>query len=141
MRIDFSLKTISNENKKYRVITDTEGRLCVTVNSELLICEDGVLIIEFAICLKRWLAALNYSPYASMFYETMDSDEKPILAFDYLSRKQVFEIKSVWGNKLCNPFVSSLLLIDAASTFLKNLERELKEHSIHLVKIYDYCGG
>lgn len=105
------------------VTSEIEGTLIIKVNNCIIFNEEDLLLLEFAIYVKKWLDSDKKSNF---IYESMEFEEKPILSFEKIE-ENLWKINSVWFNQdqgdIC---VSHLELVNACTNFLSEFKNEFK---------------
>lgn len=124
MRLEYDIKTTPEETSGYNLTAYTEGVLRLLVGSSVFLEVDGILLVEFAIVLHKWLLQCASAP-TDFYYASMDFEEEPILMFRYDSGRDAFLLESVWSNKDVGSVLRSDA-IEAASRYLVALRDELK---------------
>lgn len=101
------------------VTSEIEGTLIIKVNNYIIFNEEYLLLLEFAIYVKKWL----YGDKKSNFiYESMGFEEKPILSFEKIE-ENLWKINSVWFNQdQGDIYVSHLELVNACTNFLNEFK-------------------
>lgn len=83
MKVEFEIISIpEGEQKKYPTAY-LEGSLKIMFNSIVFFNQSGILLIEFAILIDKWLERIKVDEFADFIFETMDNDE-PIISFEYV---------------------------------------------------------
>lgn len=124
IKIDFSVDGFPNDlSESYSLTAYTEGTLKISVDEEIIFDEPGILLIELFTSLHKWLSLLDDNNQLDYYYESMDFEEKPILAFDYIHKLDKYEIKSVWGH--LTAYVTLEEITNACTIFFSDLKNEL----------------
>lgn len=110
-------------SQSYELACLTEGNLCVEVDGDVLFDEDGILIIEFGMQLRSWIASLKGGEEIDFNYTSMDFEEDPVLRFGLYS-PGVVELSSVW-QKGSSPALRIEVVAEVARNFLKQLKEDL----------------
>jgi len=133
MKINFSVDEFPNDlSESYSLMAYTEGTLKISVDEEILFKESGILLIELFTSLHKWLNTLDDYNQLDFYYESMDFEEKPILAFDYIQDLDKYEIKSVWSYS--KAYVTLEEITNACIIFFNDLQNELlKKYDFKLV--------
>ena len=124
MKFNFKIEEFPNETESYHVPAYTEGNLRLTYDGKEFLNVDGILLVEFAIMLKKWLLVVEAGRMDSFVYESMDFEESPILEFKLLNNSTV-KPASVWqiheGNE-----VALETVVNAGKNYLRELVDEVK---------------
>lgn len=124
MKVEFEIISIpEGEQKKYPTAY-LEGSLKIMFNSIVFFNQSGILLIEFAILIDKWLERIKVDEFADFIFETMDNDE-PIISFEYV-KEDFYNIESIWKETEIIELISKTEIINAFEKYLVNLELELK---------------
>lgn len=124
MKVEFEIISIpEGEQKKYPTAY-LEGLLKIMFNDIIFFNQSGILLIEFAILIDKWLKRNKVDEFADFIFETMDYDE-PIISFKYL-KGDFYKIESIWKETDVVELISKKEIIYAFEKYLVNLEVELK---------------
>lgn len=105
------------------VASEIEGTLRIEVKNNTIFNEEDILLLEFAIYIKKWLDSDKDSNF---IYESMEFEEKPILSFEKEEDK-LWKINSVWFNQdQSDIYVSHPELINACTNFIDDFTSEFK---------------
>ena len=105
------------------VSSEIEGTLRIEVENDIIFNEEDILLLEFAIYLKKWLESDKNSNF---IYESMEFEESPILSFEK-KKNDLWEINSVWfGQDRSGIYISHLELINACINFISEFSNEFK---------------
>jgi len=126
MLIDFEITEIPNDEHKKYAIAYLEGNLKITIGNTVFFSQAGILLIEFAIVITKWLDKIKSGELSDLVYETMDHDE-PIISIIYV-KNSCFKIDSIWKEKNILPAI--IELNELTNAFLKYLDRLSKELKI-----------
>ena len=63
------------------MIADVEGRFQVNINNQLFFNEEGILVLEIAYVLMKWIEKIKSGKMIDFDYESMDYEDKPLLKF------------------------------------------------------------
>ena len=127
MRINFQITSTPIEDQKQYFIAYLEGVLKIFLKGELFFNSSDILVAELGLNLKNWIDTINSGSLLDFHYETMDSDENPILSFKYKG-KEGFIIESPWQEfEASDIIVKKENLIQEVKAFLKKLDKELDE--------------
>ncbi|MBI2374008.1 MAG: hypothetical protein HYV07_08420 [Deltaproteobacteria bacterium] len=144
MRFEYDITTFPVDPGGYNLTAYTEGVLRLLVGASVFLDASGILLVEFAVVLRKWLRACASGPI-DFYYASMDFEEEPILAFRYDTSGGQFRLESVWSETDVGP-VSRAEVIAAAQQYLAQLRDDLKRgHDVDLDKtleeaLMDGCG-
>lgn len=124
MRFAYEISSFPREVEGYNLISYTEGTITLFFGPVVYLNATGVLLVELAVVLYKWLLASRGRP-ANLYYASMDFEEEPILALNYDTVHDCFWPESVWAEATVDP-VSPTEARDAAETYLKELREELE---------------
>lgn len=131
MRFQYDITTFPPETGGYNLTAYTEGVLRLIVDTSVFLEVDGILLVELAIVLHKWLRAFASGP-VDFYYASMDFEEEPILAFRYDASEDRFRLESVWSDSDAGPLPREEV-ISAAQEYLSQLRDELRrEHDVDL---------
>ncbi len=134
MNIKFEITDIPKDEQKKYPTAYLEGILKIFVNEVLFFNQSGILLIEFAIYISRWLTSVKNGELTDFNFETMDNDE-PILSLIYV-KNNLYRIYSVWQDSEVTKLLDKEIIVAAFKKYLDGLENELKlETGIELDKI------
>ena len=81
-KIEFTLTNFPDRTSGYHPIAYTEGKLTFFDKNNCKIFQlEGVLLIEFALIIKKWMLLIDKGIIESFIYNSMDFEEEPVLAF------------------------------------------------------------
>lgn len=126
MKIEFQITSIPNEDQKQYFIAYLEGILKIFLTGKLFFNSSDILIAELGVSLKKWIDNLKSGNLVGFHYETMDSDENPILSFKH-SGKGGFIVESPWQEFEAAEFIDQKVLLEGVEDFLERLNVELNE--------------
>ncbi|MBY0434095.1 MAG: hypothetical protein K2U26_08310 [Cyclobacteriaceae bacterium] len=134
MKVEFEIISIPvGEQKKYPTAY-LEGLLKIMFNNIIFFNQSGILLIEFAILIDKWLESIKVDAFADFIFETMDNDE-PIVSFEYV-KADYYRIESIWKESAVVELISKEEITNAFEKYLIDLEFELKlKTGIELNKI------
>ena len=125
MEINFEITNIPAIEQKKCMIAYLEGVLRISIGDNLFFNQPSILLVEFAICISRWLNKIHSGELSDLIYETMDYDE-PIITIIHVNNTY-FKIDSVWKEEGALPLIIKLNeLISAFLKFLTSLSKKLK---------------
>ncbi len=107
-----------------KVISEIDGLFTITWNGEQVFHENGILLAELALCLKRWLEYdedLSSRPFA---YQSMDFEEMPILSFKPKPDGSCV-LDTVWDETGLPVKVPLLHVISASKEFVRSFETKV----------------
>lgn len=124
MKVEFEIISIpEGEQKKYPTAY-LEGLLKILINNIIFFNQSGILLIEFAILIDKWLDRVKVNEFADFTFETMDNDE-PIISLNYVKGNS-YRIESIWKETEVAELISKKEIINAFEKYLVNFEDELK---------------
>lgn len=134
MKIDFEItKTPLGEQWKYPKAY-IEGRLQISVDEIMVFDQPGILLIEFASFVRRWLNLVKSLGAYKFVYETMDHDE-PIFVLDRFDGS--YKISSIWQETDIQTLLSEADVVTAFENYLIDLTKILKaEMGLELSNYY-----
>jgi hypothetical protein len=136
MIVKFEITDIPKiEQKKYS-IAYLEGELKIFVNETLFFHQPGILLIEFAIFIDRWLMCIKREEFVDLSFETMDNDE-PILSLSYKGVNH-YKIYSVWQETEVSRLLETEEIVVAFEKYMRDLAIQLKlQTGIELNKLIE----
>ncbi|WP_437731977.1 DUF7878 domain-containing protein [Sorangium sp. So ce1335] len=136
MRFLYEIKSFPDKVEGYNLIAYTEGTLRLIVGSTAFIDADGILLVEFAVVLKKWLLSIGNGP-VDLYYSSMDFDEEPVLALRYNAVADEFLPESVWAKSDPLP-ISRGEAKSAADAYLAELGEELRtEYGVDIDEVLE----
>ena len=127
LEISFSNIDILCKTGRWKMLADIEGRLIVSVGQCVFLNEEGMLILELASALIRWIKKIKSGMKDDFFYESMDYEDQPILAFQQNSDSS-WRIYSVWQEADCDDTFSLKEIIISAKKYIVELTDCLKDN-------------
>ncbi|WP_437777287.1 DUF7878 domain-containing protein [Sorangium sp. So ce1097] len=124
MRFLYQIISFPDKVEGYNLVAYTEGTLRLFIGPIAFFDANGILLIEFAIVLKKWLLRLENGP-VDLYYASMDFDEEPVLALRYDADADEFLPESVWAKSDPLP-ISRGEAKSAADAYLAELGEELR---------------
>ncbi|WP_437966773.1 hypothetical protein WMF04_45605 [Sorangium sp. So ce260] len=125
MRYLYEITSFPDKVEDYNLTAYTEGTLRLLVGSVVFLDASGILLVEFAIVLKKWLLSLEGGP-GDLYYASMDFEEEPILALRYNATQGEFLPESVWAKSNPSPICLGEAK-SAADAYLAELGEELRK--------------
>ena len=123
MKIYFSIIEQPVSRCGPKLYSEVEGIVSILVDGRRVFGEDGILLLELANQLSRWLTTSETQNAGDFCYESMDFEDSPIIKFKHHSNGWI--ISSAWENG--EFFVLNKVLISAVSDFLKALKLDLSK--------------
>lgn len=124
MKILFSIKNQPISFWGPKLYSEIEGELSIFIDDKLIFNESGILLLEFAHYLARWLSALEKGDVRDFTYESMDYEDCPIIEFKY--RDGNWDMSSIWIDKQRTKYtVLHNTLIYAVRRFINELRDDL----------------
>lgn len=124
MKVEFEIISIpEGEQRKYPTAY-LEGSFKIMFNNIIFFYQPGILLIEFAILIDKWLERNKLDEFADFIFETMDNDE-PILSFEYV-KADFYRVESIWKETEIDELIPKKEIINAFEKYLVDLEAELK---------------
>lgn len=134
--IEFTIHSLPKDNESYRLITNTEGNLTILHEDTPIFSHNGILLVEFARQLNKWLDN-NRKSSENFFYNSMDFEEDPVIAFK-LNDNLKFYLESTLTIIDKNIVIEKDNLLYATKQFLQNLQKELISERINLEKFHSF---
>ena len=135
MKIEFEIQEFPKNNEGYNIITNTEGLLKISIEDYIYINETGILLIEFAIFIYKWLLKLKQGEITDFYYSSMDFEEEPIFCLRYDLNKNLFTLISVWNKDLKQHIISKAEAIQLFETYINDLQQSLKKNQNYILKL------
>jgi hypothetical protein len=124
MKIKFEITTIPEKEQKKYLTAYLEGCLQIFIGGKLFFNQSGILLIEFAIVIRRWLTFLEKNKVIDFVYETMDYDE-PILRIIHTNDNN-FRIESVWQEMEVKELLRGADVVIEFKKYIENLSDALR---------------
>lgn len=132
MKLEYKIDIFPYYTHSYHLMAYTEGVLRLVTKYGVFLDADGILLVELATCLKRWIYELR-DAQVDFYYRSMDFEEEPILAFVYEDQTDSFILESVWSDKSGIERAPYDEVIDSVDKYLAELHEQLQaEHGIDL---------
>jgi hypothetical protein len=126
MQLEFTIEAFPGVRTARDVIAHTEGRLCVLLEGRIFLETGGILLVELAIVLGKWLRTMRAGALEDLYYASMDFEEEPILALRLGDRGGPFVPESVWAEGQRSA-IAVADATNAAEQYLLELAKELRE--------------
>jgi len=124
MKINFKITDTPTGEQLNHLDVYLEGTLEISFGNILFFSQPGILLIEFASFIHKWLDKIESAGKANFIYETMDHDE-PILTIKYV-KDENYRIDSIWREKEMTQMISKKEIITEFKKYLDNLNDALK---------------
>lgn len=135
MQFIYEIASFPSKTTGYNLTAFTEGRLQVVQGPSLFLDAQGILLVEFAVVMNKWLLAQS-TGHVGLYYASMDFEEEPVFALRFDSDLDCFIPESVWAQADAIP-VSGVEAEQAAKTFLARLSQELRaKHDVDLEGVF-----
>lgn len=123
MKFEYKITNLPVKTNGYNLTAYTEGGLRLFAGTSKILDVSGILLVELAIVIHKWLKGLVSGP-VDFYYASMDFEEEPIIAFYYDTDIDRFRFDSVWSNAIVSPF-SPRDVVSAARIYLSQLKDDL----------------
>lgn len=124
MNIEFEITNIPTSEQKDYLTAYLEGSLKISVDRVLFLNQHGILLLELAIVINKWLTDFTTGLNKDFIYESMDHDE-PIFTIIYV-RDGYYRIESIWQENLVTRPISMREVIAAFKKYLTELRQILR---------------
>lgn len=125
LKMSFSNLTVPSDTGGWKMLADVEGNLTITLGQNVFFNEEYILVLELAIILIRWLKKVEFGDLVNFHYESMDYEDKPILAF-IINDDHTWRLYSVWETFTDSSHISLEELLQATKKFIAELLTYLK---------------
>ncbi|MEP4888934.1 MAG: hypothetical protein ABJV04_02815 [Aliiglaciecola sp.] len=123
-KLEFEIIEKPNFPITSKALSETEGRLLVSVGKDIVFDEEDILLAEFYLALTVWVSqgCLN-----NFKYDSMDYEDSPI--FEVKVEDTFVHITSVWmdDNVSAPVKIEKQQFLDAVNSFIHQFEIELPE--------------
>lgn len=137
IRFDYKIETFPEKSDRISATAYTEGPLDVWLNDSRFLHAEGILLVEFAIFLEKWLRNIRTGDTSNLHYVSMDFEEDPIFALEYDADAKAFFPAAAWATGSPQP-VPMEHARHAAEEYIGRLGRELAaEHGVNLGQVID----
>lgn len=127
IKIEFNITELPTEDRRKEkyLDVDIDGTLKVFIDNDLFF--DGeILLVHFAIFVKRWLNKINKKEMPDFAYESdVYEDEGIILGFTHVGKSK-YKIDSIWKKKEVKNFINKKNLVNAFEKYLNELDLTLQ---------------
>ncbi|GJD18230.1 hypothetical protein RIVM261_031860 [Rivularia sp. IAM M-261] len=120
LKFSFSNVVVPPETGGYKMLADVEGNLKITLGKQIFFDEEYILLLELAIRLIKWISKIESEEIVDFYYESMDYEDAPILAFK-VNTDSTWHLFSMWQNFNDSSHISSEELIQSTKTFITAL--------------------
>ncbi len=138
MEYKFSIEHVPEEKGGYNLSAYTEGTLKVVLDGVTFLNSTGILLVEFAIVLSKWIRALGHSNgMTELYYSSMDFEEEPIFALRVGKEKNYYLPEAVWSEGEALKILPEEA-ISAANRYLSELGTILaNNHGVDLSEVVE----
>lgn len=137
MKIIFEIYEYPLSNEKYRLISNTEGKLTISINNINLFSSNEILIIEFARILNNFIEKNNTSYNNEFIYKSMDFEEDPLIKIIIKSNDEIIFYNGITSEEK-TIIVNRDVFFKTCKEFLNALKRQLKEDGIPIEKYHSF---
>lgn len=124
MRIRYALTDLPRSTEGYNVTAFTEGHLWVEHTGTIFLDTAGILLVEFAVVLHKWLVRTHAGERVDLAYSSMDFEESPMLRLKHTPIPGMLAMESVWAENTV-PDVKLVDMIMSAEDYIPRLGSEL----------------
>ncbi|UTW56122.1 hypothetical protein [Kordiimonas sp. SCSIO 12610] len=127
MRFGFALQTVSTSNEALKFIINNEAIIQLVNRDGNVVFEEVLMLpVELAVCAKKWL---NGNREADFYYESMDEEEHPVLAFERSG--DLYNFRSVWPHE---PYdnISRHEIEECLQAFIDEVKNEFSERGVKI---------
>ncbi|TWH39596.1 hypothetical protein CAL7102_08844 [Dulcicalothrix desertica PCC 7102] len=107
-----------------KMLADVEGDLKITLGEKFFFDEEYILLLELAITLIKWINKIESGEIVDFYYESMDYEDEPILAFK-VNTDSTWHLFSVWQNFNDSSHIFLEELIQSTKAFITHLAAHL----------------
>ena len=104
LKMLFGSVEVLSHDRGWKMLCDIEGDLKIIIGNKVLFDVENILLLELALALMKWIDKIESGNIVSFYYESMDYEDKPILAFtfndDFWKVYSVWQVSSISENKL-----------------------------------------
>lgn len=122
MKIKFEIIDIPEVEQLKYPTAYLEGELVIWINGVLFFNQAGILLIEFAIFINRWLYSIRKGKIIGLNYDSMDNEE-PIITLNYVGNK-LYRIHSIWQEAEIFDLLRIEDIVCEFELYLDNLDKE-----------------
>jgi hypothetical protein len=122
--IDFEIEEFPCSPITYKALSETEGRLIISVDDRAIFNEENILLAELYVAFKFWFSNGACEDFK---YDSMDFEESPII--EVIVTDTLIYFSSVWMDKkwLFPVGIEKQGFIDSVQSFICRFESELPE--------------
>ena len=124
LEITFNIDIAPASVEGTKVQVDVEGTLEISINGRIIFKEEGILLVELAVYLSKWLRDIDKNKIRNLYYESMDCEEHPILEFVEITN-DCWNVSSVWQEFANMDYLDLGELCNAAKIYIEKLLQEL----------------
>ncbi len=124
LEITFSIDIATASVEGAKVQVDVEGTLAISINRRKIFNEKGILLVELAIYLSKWLKDIEKNKIRNFYYESMDFEEHPILEFIEIEN-DCWKVNSIWQEFENTEYLDLGELSTVAKSYVEKLEFDL----------------
>lgn len=124
LKFSFSNVIVPPETGGCKMLADVEGNFKITIESRIFFDEEYILLLELAVKLIKWINKIESGELVDFYYESMDYEDEPILAFK-VNTDSTWHVYSVWQTFNDSSHISLEELIQSAKAFIIHLAENL----------------
>ena len=94
LKMSFSNIEVLSKDWGWKMLADVEGSLKIAIGNKVFFDEEGILVLELALALMKWIEKIQSGNMVDFYYESMDYEDKPILVF--MQNNSIWKVYSVW---------------------------------------------
>ncbi len=126
LKINFTIINVPTVFEGSKAQADVEGKLKIYIDKELFFDEENILLLELAISLNDWAKKIKQNEINNFYYESMDYEDEPILAF-VNEQEDIWNLRFVWEVFPSKSEIKLTVLTEITQHYINKLKCELKK--------------
>ena len=124
--MSFSNIEVLSKDRGWKMLANVEGRFQIDINDRLFFDEEGILVLEIASALMKWIERIKSGNIIDFCYESMDYEDRLLLRF--ARNNNTWRVYSVWELFTDRTNFSLKEITDASQKYIAELLKYLKNN-------------
>ena len=126
LTMSFSNIEVLSKDRGWKMLANVEGRFQIDINDRLFFDEEGILVLEIASALMKWIERIKSGNIIDFCYESMDYEDRLLLRF--ARNNNTWRVYSVWELFTDRTNFSLKEITDASQKYIAELLKYLKNN-------------
>lgn len=129
MAIQFIFK-ITDVNKELLVkapYAALDGNLTILINDSAFFSEEGISLIDLALCITGWLNEVEAEFFTDFDYSSDEYQENPVLYFAKIDNQHHYTVRSAWVEFHADTVLNLEEIVNCFTVFLTELDSTIKQ--------------